>query len=115
VKIGRKTQIALSAAALLVALAFLAIGVLRSHVVLREEAPPADAMPPPSLIGPGGRVDHAQVQKFMEQLQPRIVEMQIGDRELVRNATFTGVARRDGVLVLTYDPATATGKQACPT
>jgi len=40
---------------------------------------------------------------------------QISDLELVANATFAGVVRRDGNLYWTYDPAKKQGKQPCPT
>jgi len=39
----------------------------------------------------------------------------ISDRELVENATFTGVTRTGDNLFFTYDPSKPRGKQACPT
>lgn len=50
------------------------------------------------------------------QAAPAVATAQsISDFDLVRNATFTGVTRRDGQLYLTYDPAQKRGKQSCPT
>ena len=39
----------------------------------------------------------------------------VGERDLVIDATFTGVTRRDGRLYSTYDRSQPRGKQACPT
>ena len=39
----------------------------------------------------------------------------ISDRQLTIDATFGGVARRDGRLVSTYDRTDTRGKRACPT
>ncbi|MEW6072874.1 MAG: hypothetical protein AB1726_09835 [Planctomycetota bacterium] len=40
---------------------------------------------------------------------------EIGERELLIDATFTGVVRRDGFLYSTYDRSQPLGKRACPT
>ena len=39
----------------------------------------------------------------------------IGGRDLVIDATFTGVVRKDGRLYSTYDRTKPRGKKACPT
>jgi len=39
----------------------------------------------------------------------------IPDRDLVIDATFSGVLREDGRLVTTYDRSQGVGKRACPT
>jgi hypothetical protein len=39
----------------------------------------------------------------------------ISDRQLVMDATFGGVERRDGRLFSTYDRSAPGGKRACPT
>ena len=39
----------------------------------------------------------------------------ISDIQLVIDATFTGVVRRDGTLYSTYDRSQPRGKKACPT
>ena len=39
----------------------------------------------------------------------------ISDRQLVIDATFTGVVRKGARLFSTYDRASAHGKRACPT
>jgi hypothetical protein len=40
--------------------------------------------------------------------------MRIHDRDLVADATFTGVERRDGKLYSTYDRSRPHGKRSCP-
>ena len=37
------------------------------------------------------------------------------DYQLVENATFTGVVRKEGRLYYTYDPTKPRGKRSCPT
>ncbi|MBP7829228.1 MAG: hypothetical protein KA248_04850 [Kiritimatiellae bacterium] len=44
-----------------------------------------------------------------------LVFERIADRQLVVDATFSGVLRRDGRLFSTYDRSQVRGKQACPT
>lgn len=39
----------------------------------------------------------------------------VSDRALVRDATFSGVLRKDGQLYSTYDRTAPQGKQSCPT
>jgi len=39
----------------------------------------------------------------------------VSERELTADATFGGVARRDGRLYTTYDRSAPRGKRACPT
>jgi len=39
----------------------------------------------------------------------------ISDRQLVVDATFSGVVRHEGRLISTYDRTVARGKQPCPT
>lgn len=41
--------------------------------------------------------------------------IKLSDRNLVVDATFTGVERRNGRLYSTYDRSQPRGKQACPT
>ena len=41
--------------------------------------------------------------------------IQLTDRDLVADATFTGVARIGGKLYSTYDRSQPRGKRACPT
>ncbi|HOW98366.1 MAG TPA: hypothetical protein P5567_07035 [Kiritimatiellia bacterium] len=44
-----------------------------------------------------------------------LVFERITDRQLVEDATFSGVLRREGRLFSTYDRSQVRGKQACPT
>ncbi|MBU1692433.1 MAG: hypothetical protein KKC51_00550 [Verrucomicrobia bacterium] len=44
-----------------------------------------------------------------------LVFERIPDRQLVVDATFSGVLRRDGRLFSTYDRSEIRGKQTCPT
>jgi len=39
----------------------------------------------------------------------------ISEKDLVIDATFSGVVRRNGMLLSTYDRSQPRGKQACPT
>lgn len=103
----------LSTGLLLIALVLLAIGARRAYPVY-----PADTgQPPPPIfiesnmggsqfVPPGIVVPPIRV-------PPEPVPMR--DWQLVRNATFTGVTRRDGRLCLTYDPSQNRGKRSCPT
>jgi len=92
----------LSTAVALAAIALLILG-SRRHYAVRYDKPP-DL----SNIAIGGPPS-AQMP------QAKTVTQDIGDRDLVENATFTGVTRVGDSLYFTYDPSEPRGKQACPT
>lgn len=73
--------------ALVAALVFIGVGWLRSHKVYAADS---------------------------EEYGILVFE-RIAERQLVVDATFSGVLRRDGRLFSTYDRSQARGKQACPT
>ncbi len=102
-----RLQRLVSAFGLLGALALLAIGSWITHPVSLD---PAMESPPvvPELTADG------QI-KTPEGGERPAVPPTISDRELVVNATFTGVTRIGDTLFFTYDPSQPRGKQACPT
>ncbi|MCX8037026.1 MAG: hypothetical protein N3D11_08265 [Candidatus Sumerlaeia bacterium] len=102
-----RLQTLLSAMGLVVALALLAIGRFVSHPVALD---PAIESPPviPEFTEDG------QI-KTPEGGGRAAVPSAISDRELVINATFTGITRIGETLFFTYDPSQPRGKQACPT
>ncbi len=82
----RKT---ISVVLLILAVAFVVIGVLREHKVLDSVAVAAEF----------GIVTYQN----------------ISEKQLVEDATFAGTVRRDGELRSTYDRSVERGKKACPT
>jgi len=77
----------LAVAFLVIALAFLLIGNLRSYIVY----------------------DQAAEEFGIESTD------KVSDRELVRDATFTGTIRKGDKLYSTYDRTEKVGKRPCPT
>ena len=83
---NQRLQKILLFAVVLAALALLAIGSLKKHAIL----------------------DHVQ--------EAAAAPLKISDKQLIVDATFSGVQRKDGKLVSTYDRAAPKqGKQDCPT
>jgi hypothetical protein len=103
-------QKVLSWAMLVVALALLYAGSRCFHQVYYDPTaePPAAVAAPTIENSPDGET-------FTIPAPPKPLFEQISDSDLVANATFTGVVRRDGRLYWTYDPSQKQGKQACPT
>ncbi|MCX7015475.1 MAG: hypothetical protein NTW86_23465 [Candidatus Sumerlaeota bacterium] len=111
----------LSVPALIIALALLLIGALRSYEVQAPASanptPAARAPMPPFVVAPDGSVlppgFPAPAPPKVTPAPPRIET--IRDPMLVINATYGGVTRKEGALVFTADPSSRQGKQACPT
>ena len=82
-----KYQKSLAIGALLIAVAFLIIGNLRVHKVYDADT------------------EQVGIQAFHK----------ISERQLVEDATFSGVLRKGLKLYSTYDRSQAGGKRACPT
>ncbi len=100
-------QNVLSAIGLIVALALLVVGRFVSHPVSLD--PTIESPPVIPEFTEDGQV------KTPEGSERPAVPPAISDRELVVNATFTGVTRIGDTLFFTYDPSRPRGKQACPT
>ena len=66
------------------------------------------------LIGLGLARAHKVYVADSEEYGIRVFE-RIPDRQLVVDATFSGVLRREGRLFSTYDRSRVRGKQTCPT
>jgi len=86
---GSVLQKIIASALLLAALVMLGVGAARTHKIFDEKDAFADF----------GMVTFAR----------------ISDRELVEDATFTGVMQKDGKLYSTYDRSAPRGKRMCPT
>ena len=88
-------------ALVVIALAFLAVGLARSHTALAYLG--ADLPPPHKVYDPD--VDDWGEMTFRR----------ISDYQLTIDSTFGGVARKQGKLFSTYDRSKPVGKKACPT
>ena len=89
---------------------FLTLGARRSHAVNPD--PNAQFELPPVSAPNFAPFDPSK----MPAPKPLVEEYAlISDWTLLENTTFTGIARKDGGLVYTYDPKKARGKRSCPT
>ena len=70
---------------------------------------------PPPILAPLAVGDAPDGTELAPPSLPAPSSEQISDSDLMVNATFTGVVRRDGNLFWTYNPAEKQAKQACPT
>jgi hypothetical protein len=95
-------QKVLSTAVALVAIALLILGSRRYYTVRYDKAPDLS-----KVVTGGPQAGPAPMVQSATQ--------EISDRDLVENATFTGVTRLGEDLYFTYDPSQPRGKQACPT
>jgi hypothetical protein len=106
-------QTVLAVGVLAVAIGFLAVGTRRVHPVTFD---PAQGSPPviiarPDAFNPGG----PGTPPILPPPPPLPSEHQLTEAQLVENATFAGVARREGKLYFTYNPLEQRGKRSCPT
>lgn len=97
------------------ALACLAKGLVTKHevILVTEEKPPAEFMPPRDPFAPPGFPGNEGFE-----LPPMIVRtpMMVSDAQVVLNATHGNIHRNDdGELVFIIDPSKVSGKPACPT
>jgi hypothetical protein len=110
-------QKSLTAAGLLLGIALIVIGARRSYEVEPfVPEPAAGAEEDPSQFEP--TIEFSDTGEMIvvfpeEHLPPEPVR--IGDWQMIEATTFTGIARKDGKLWLTYDPSQPAGKRACPT
>jgi hypothetical protein len=98
---------------LLAALGFIAVGSGRTYEVLPDEAV---MKPPPPIFNPSqfGQPPFGSPEWKPPPDPPKMPGPML-DYQLVENATFTGVVRKEGRLYYTYDPTKPRGKRSCPT
>lgn len=89
------------------ALSCIAAGAVRMHTTYYEQ--PQETKEP-AIFAPGG-VKLPVARK----LPPKVLTQTISEAQLVIDATFTGVLRKDGRLMTQYDRTKPGGRRACPT
>jgi hypothetical protein len=90
------------------AVASVIAGALRTHTTIYEQPVTVNA---PAIVTPGG----VKLPTTTRTLPPKIITETVAERQLVIDATFTGVLLKDGKLMTQYDRTKPGGRRACPT